>query len=180
MEHIGEYGMKLLDAAPEFTLMATDGKSCSLSDFKSRLLVIFFSCNHCPYARAYEGRVKRLADEFKGDVDFVAINSNDEVSYPQDSFENMVEHAKQEGFNFTYLRDETQEVARAYGGECTPHFLLFDKDRKLRYQGRLDDNWQKEADVDQEELKNAIKELLQGKEVSVPETPTIGCSIKWK
>jgi len=180
MEHLGDYAMKIGDSAPDFDLKGTDEKNHRLADFKSDLLVVFFTCNHCPYARAYENRVMNLAEEFQGRVDFVGINSNDEVSYPQDNFENMISHAAERDFNFTYLRDESQEVARAYGGECTPHFLLFDKERKLAYQGRLDDNWQNEEEVDQQDLKYAMQDLLQGKKISSPVTAAIGCSIKWK
>lgn len=180
MEHMGKYAMKQGDSAPSFTLEAADGKSYSIEDFKSELLLVFFSCNHCPYARAYEGRVIKLTEEFKGKMDVVAINSNDAINYPQDSFDNMVKHAKEEGFNFTYLHDPTQEVAHAYGGECTPHFFLFDKERKLQYQGRLDDSWDDEEAVGKTELKDAISALVEGKTLEVNETPTIGCSIKWK
>ena len=180
MEHIGDYKMRLGEKAMDFNLLATDGKKYKLSDFKGDILVIFFTCNHCPYARAYENRIIMLAKEFKGIVDFVAINSNEDINYPQDSYKNMVERYKERSFNFTYLRDETQAVARAYGGECTPHFFVFDVERKLRYQGRLDDSWENPEFVEKTELRDAIVALLEGEDVPQPITPAIGCSIKWK
>lgn len=180
IESVGDYKLKIGESAPDFTLKATNGKNYSLKDFDKDLLVVFFFCNHCPYANAYEERVMDLAEEFEENADFVGINANDSENYPDDSFEKMVERAKEKKFNFDYLRDETQEVAKAYGGECTPHFMLFDKARKLQYQGRLDDNWQDADAVTQNDLRDAIIALLEGKEVAVKVTNARGCSIKWK
>lgn len=180
MESDQEYEMNLGEKAPSFTLKGTDGKNHALESFTKELLVVFFTCNHCPYAKAYEARIKDLSDEFEDEVNVVGINSNDAENYPEDSFESMKQRAGQEDFNFTYLRDETQEVAAAYGGECTPHFFLFDEERQLVYQGGFDDNWKEPSEVTDEYLKNAILEILDGEEVSKPLTNATGCSIKWK
>lgn len=172
--------MSIGEKAPDFNLRSVKEGRKSLKDFDTQLLVVFFTCNHCPYAKAYEGRIKELVEEFEDEVSFVGINSNDSDNYPEDSFENMKKRAKKEEFNFAYLRDETQEVAGAYGGECTPHFFLFDEGRNLVYQGAFDDNWKEPKQVTEEYLKNAILELLDGEDVSKPLTNAIGCSIKWK
>ena len=180
MESTGHYKLKMGDKALPFLLKGTDGKKHQLSDFKHDLLVLWFSCNHCPYAQAYEERMMALVKEFEEQADFVAINANDDAGYPEDSFEKMVERAKARRFNFTYLRDETQEVAHAYGGECTPHAFLFGKDRTLRYQGRVDDNWREPGKVTKRELRDAILAVLAGRKPPVELTNAIGCSIKWK
>lgn len=180
MEATGHYKLKIGDKAPDFRLKATDGKEYCLKDFDKDLLVVFFFCNHCPYANAYEERIMELAEEFDDTADFAGINSNDDEGYPEDSFERMVERANEKEYNFTYLRDSTQEVAKAFGGECTPHFLLFDKDRKLRYQGRLDDNWENPEHVEETELREAMLTVLEDHKVPTELTNAIGCSIKWK
>ncbi len=168
--------------APDFNLVGTDDKNYSLSSFTDKeALVIIFSCNHCPYVKAYEGRMKELQKDYadKG-VAVVAINPNDAVNYPEDSFEEMKKRAKSEGFNFVYLRDEDQSIAKAYDATHTPEIFLFDKDRKLAFHGKIDDNWQDPNKVENHYLRDALNELLEGKEISVPETFTIGCTIKWK
>lgn len=167
---------------PPFSLPGADGKTWSLDEFKDRLaLVVVFTCNHCPYAIAWEGRLLDLARDFapKG-VGFVAINPNDEKQYPQDSMAEMVKRAKAKGYNFPYLRDESQTVARAYGAQVTPHIYLFDGARKLRYQGRVDDNHENPKLVKANDLRNALDALLSGKPIPAPETPAMGCSVKWK
>lgn len=174
--------LNLGDKAPDFSLQATDMKTYSLSSFdEKRGLLIIFSCNHCPYVHAYEERIKDIQKKY-GDrgIQVLAINANDAEKYPEDSFEKMKLRAKQERFNFIYLRDETQEVAKAYGAVHTPHLFLFDKDRNLVYTGKIDDNWQEPEKVHEKYLENALDELLAGKEISVPETFAIGCTIKWK
>ena len=110
----------------------------------------------------------------------VAINSNDDKSYPEDSFEEMKKRSDEKNFNFVYLRDETQEVAKAYDATHTPEIFLFDEERKLIFHGKIDDNWQDEKNAQTKYLRNAIDEYLAGEEISVPETFTIGCTIKWK
>jgi len=167
--------------APDFSLPATDGKIYSLDSFKDKkAIVVVFSCNHCPYVQAYEDRMIEMQHDYKEKgVSLVAINSNETVNYPEDNFKEMVKRAKKKGFNFPYLRDETQQVATAYGATHTPEFFLFDAERKLRYHGRLDDNWQNPAAVTKRYLHDAIDAVLAGKPVVLPETHSIGCTIKW-
>jgi len=166
--------------APDFTLPATDGKSYSLKDFGGQILVIVFSCNHCPYVIGNEDRMIQFDNDYspKG-VDFVAINSNSKNTYADDSFEDMVLRVQDKGFNFKYLHDESQEVALAYGALRTPHFYVFDAERKLRYTGRMDDNPRNPGLETTHELRDAIEDLLAGREVAVPLTNPIGCNVKW-
>ena len=170
------------EKAPDFSLPATDGKTYSLKDFsgKKALLVIFI-CNHCPYAQSYQDRIIALQKDFgpKG-AQIVAINSNDATGYPDDSFEKMVERAKEKKFNFPYLRDESQKIARAFGAQVTPDCFVFDQKRALQYRGRVDDNWQDHYKVSSHDLRHAIDAVLSWKKPSVQEASAIGCSIKWK
>lgn len=167
---------------PGFNLPGVDGKNYSADTFKdSQALVVIFSCNHCPYVQAYEDRIIELQKSYKDKgVAIVAINSNDTTNYPEDSYIHMVERAGKKGFNFPYLRDEDQKTAEAYGASHTPEIFLFNKERKLVYKGKIDDNWKEPEKVRTKYLQNAIDELLEGKEISVPETFSIGCTIKWK
>ena len=174
--------LKIGSNAPEFELKNIDGKNYSLNSFADKkALIVIFSCNHCPYVQAYEGRIKQIQEDYsnKG-VTVVAINSNEDKNYPDDSFENMKKRAEGQKFNFLYLRDDDQSVARAYDATHTPEIFLFDKERKLAFHGKIDDNWQEPTKVQNPYLKNALDELLAGKEISVPETFTIGCTIKWR
>jgi peroxiredoxin len=168
--------------APDFRLPGTDGKDHALADFKdAKALCVIFSCNHCPYVQAYEGRMIELQKRFgpRG-AQLVAVNSNDADGYPEDSFENMKKRALEQGYNFPYLRDESQQVAKAYGAQRTPHIFLFDAERKLAYLGRIDDNYKDASAVKAHELADAIEDLLEGRPVRVPETFAVGCTIKWK
>ena len=178
---LGSVGLALGSPAVDFHLKAVDGKSYSLRDFADRkALVMVFSCNHCPYVQAYEDRMVRMQRDYSGKgVTLVAINSNDDHDYPEDSFENMIRRAKEKGFNFPYLRDETQDIARKYGAICTPHVFAFDAKQTLQYKGRIDDN-RNAADVKTHDLKNALDAILAGGRPSVQETRPFGCSIKWK
>ena len=174
--------LKIGSQAPDFNLPGIDGNKFSLSSFTDKkALIVIFSCNHCPYVQAYEDRIKQIQQDYenKGAI-VIAINSNDDVNYPDDSFENMKKRATEKKFNFHYLRDKDQTIARAYDATHTPEIFLFDKDRKLAFHGKIDDNWQEPDRVQNPYLKNALDELLAGKEISVPETFTIGCTIKWK
>lgn len=173
--------IKIGDVAPDFSLPGVDGRNYSLSDFRDKkVLVVIFSCNHCPYVQAYEDRIIALQEEFKDKgVSFIAINSNDDKNYPEDSFENMVKRAKMKGYNFPYLRDKSQDVARVYGATHTPHIFVFDEKRRLRYTGKIDDNWREPDKVKERYLRDAILDLLEGREVRNPETYAIGCTIKW-
>lgn len=175
-------GMPLGTEAPTFALHGTDGKNYSLASFAdAELLVVVFTCNHCPYAIACEDRLIALQADYgdKG-VQLVAINPNDADNYPADSFEKMKERAADKGFNFPYLRDESQEVARAYDAACTPDIFVFDRDRKLLYNGRIDDNWKEPENVSRHELREVLDAALEGKGVDFAHTPSMGCSIKWK
>ena len=172
--------LSLGQKAPDFTLPGVDGKVYSLSSFSDRpVLVVVFSCNHCPYVKAYEDRMVSIQRDYESKgVRLVAINSNDSKSYPEDGFDQMVVRAKEKGFNFPYLRDESQDVVTAYGGICTPHAMAFDKSRVLRYRGRIDDS-RDPSKVTSNDLRNALDDILSGKEVRVPDTRPFGCSIKW-
>jgi peroxiredoxin len=179
----GEQTLKVGSVAPNFAgLPATDGKSYGLNSFKGgKIVVVSFTCNHCPYAQAYEDRFIALAREFTPQgVTFVAINPNDEVHYPEDSFENMKIRASQKNFPFPYLRDQSQKAAKAFGAVCTPHVFVLNDRRKLAYEGRIDDNWKEPDKVKSLDLRNAIQALLESKPVPVPNTNPMGCSIKWK
>lgn len=174
--------MKIGDAAPSFKLLGTDDENHKLSEFvDSKALVVVFSCNHCPYVQAYEDRMVAIQKEFgpKG-VQLVAINSNDAQKYPEDSFEAMKKRAKAKGFNFPYLRDETQQVARAYGATHTPHLFVFGPDRTLTYTGKIDDNWEEPSKVQRRYLAEALRAILSDLPVGEPETHAIGCTIKWR
>ncbi|MBI3544371.1 MAG: thioredoxin family protein [Deltaproteobacteria bacterium] len=169
-------------SAPKFELVGIDGKTYSLESFKGKsALVVMFICVHCPYVKAVEERLARLARDFsaKG-AQFVAINSNDVDKYPEDSPENMQAQAKAHGFEFPYLVDETQEVARAYDAVCTPDIFVFDRNQKLAYRGRIDDSWKDPAKVKRHDLRDALEAVLAGKPASTDQIPSMGCSIKWK
>jgi len=167
---------------PEFNLPGIDGKTYSLESFSNgKGLVIIFSCNHCPYVQAYEQRMISLQNQYKDKgISLIAINPNDSTTHPDDSFENMKKRASEQKFNFIYLRDEDQSAARAFDATHTPEIFLFNSERKLVYHGKIDDNWQEPDKVVNFYLKDAIEEMLNEKEISVPETYSIGCTIKWK
>ena len=167
--------------APDFgDLQAADGKRYSAHSFDGNpVLVIMFTCNHCPYVQAYEDRIIATQRDYAGrGVQLVAINSNDEKSYPEDGYPEMVKRARAKGFNFPYLRDSDQKAAEAYGAVCTPHVFVFDKERKLRYRGRIDDS-RDPKQVKSNDLRNALDDLLAGRSVKVADTRPFGCSIKW-
>lgn len=168
--------------APGFeNLLATDGRRYSLDSFGDKpVLVVIFSCNHCPYVKDYEQRMVEIQRDYapKG-VQLVAINANDAESYPEDGYPKMVERARQRGFNFVYLRDDDQKIVDDYGAVCTPHVFLFDQRRILRYRGRIDDS-RDASRVKTRDLRNAIDDVLSGVPVRVPETRPFGCSIKFQ
>ena len=174
--------LKIGSTAPDFSLLGIDDKKYSLASFKDKkALIVIFSCNHCPYVQAYEDRIKQIQNDYQSKgVEVIAINSNEDKGYPEDSFENMKKRAAEQKFNFLYLRDEDQSVARAYDATHTPEIFLFDGDRKLAFHGKIDDNWQEPNKVKNHYLRDALDELLAGKEISVPETFTIGCTFKWR
>jgi peroxiredoxin len=177
------------DGAPDFSLPGVDGRTHALKDYASaRVLVVVFTCNHCPTANAYAGRVQKLHDDFKDKgVALVAISPNDplavrldELGYTDvgDSFEEMKIRAKEKSITYPYLYDgETQKVSLAYGVLATPHVFVFDQDRKLRYNGRIDDAEVKEPKS--HDARNAIEAMLAGKPAPVEKTRVFGCSTKW-
>ena len=168
--------------APAFNLPATDGKNYSLDSFKdSKFLVIFFTCNHCPYVIGSDEVTRATAEKFasKG-VKFVGINSNSKHTYAEDDFDHMVARMKEHQFPWIYLYDESQEIALAYGALRTPHFYVFDEDRKLVYTGRGVDSPRDASRITVNDLDRTLDELTSGKEVSVPVTNPIGCNVKWE
>jgi thiol-disulfide isomerase/thioredoxin len=162
-----------------FKLKGTDGRLHASEDFPG-VLVVAWWCNHCPYVLAWEQRTIDLAKAYAGRASFVAINSNDPVTYPTDDFEHMAERAKAKGYPFPYLYDETQELAKRYGATRTPEFFVFDAGRALRYHGRLDDNHENPRAVKDTYLRDALDAILAGKEPALRDTPPKGCSVKWK
>ena len=168
--------------APDFSLPATDGKTYKLSDFKdAKALVIFFTCNHCPYVKGSDEVTRQTAEKYmKKGVKFVGINSNSENTHPEDSFELMVERMKVNKFPWVYLRDKTQKVALAYGALKTPHFYVFDSNRKLVYTGRGVDNPKDTIKMTVNDLDRALEEHFAGKPLSVKLTNPIGCNVKWE
>ena len=170
------------DKAPDFTLPATDGNTYSLSDFDdSKVLVVFFTCNHCPMVLGSDEVTRATANKYADQgVKFVGIASNSDKTHPEDGFEHMVKRMEEKKFPWLYLRDESQDVALAYGALRTPHFYVFDADRKLVYTGRGVDNPKDSDQITVNDLENALDDLLAGREVSVKLTNPIGCNVKWE
>lgn len=167
---------------PHFKINDPDGKAHDSDQlYGTRGLLVIFTCNHCPYAQAVWPRVIKVADfaqEMR--INTVAINPNIHPDYPDDSPENMKSMIEELGIPFPYLVDETQEAAKSFKAQCTPDIFLFDKNKKLIYHGRIDDNWKDESKVTKNELKNAIINYVEGMPISEKQNPTIGCSIKWR
>jgi peroxiredoxin len=174
--------LKIGDRAIPFSLPGVDEANHALGQYSGKAAVaVIFSCNHCPYVRAWEDRMIQIqADYASKGVQIVAVNSNDAARYPEDSFAKMKERAHEKNFNFPYLRDESQQVARAYGAERTPEVFLFDKTGTLRYHGVIDDNYDDPAEVKTRYLRDALDAVLSGTVPPKTETKPIGCSIKWK
>jgi len=175
------FTLQIKDKAPDFNLIATDGIRYKLNDFKSsKLLVIFFTCNHCPYVIGSDEDTRELADKYiPHGVEFVGINSNSANTYEEDDYDHMVSRMEENDFPWVYLYDESQDVAMAYGALRTPHFYLFNQARKLIYTGRAVDNPRNTSKLAVRDLERAIEEYLSGKEISVPVTNPIGCNVKW-
>ncbi|HYW94318.1 MAG TPA: thioredoxin family protein [Bacteroidales bacterium] len=167
--------------APEFELPATDGKTYKLSDFSDKYLVVFFTCNHCPYVLGSDEITRKTASEFAGKgVRFIAINANSKNTYEEDSFENMVKRMENEKFPWLYLHDKSQAVASEYGALRTPHFFVFDEERKLVYTGRGVDNPRDASKVTVNDLERTLEQLTGGKDIDIQKTNPIGCNIKWE
>lgn len=182
MAELSSFRLHPGDAAPPFSLPGVDGRTHSLRDFDaSKFLVVTFWCNHCPYVQAWEGRMIDIGRRYapKG-VSVVLINANDDRAYPDDRFERMVERAKSKGYPFPYLRDESQGVAHAYGALVTPHPMVFDQNRRLLFQGRIDDNVDHPEAVKHRFLESSLDAAVAGRAISTPELPVLGCSVKWR
>ena len=175
------YTLQLGASPPPFSLPATDGESYSLDELRdAKVLVIFFTCNHCPYVIGSDEVTRHTAEKYadKG-VIFVGINSNSPNTYQEDSFDNMVQRMDEQRFPWLYLHDASQDVARAYGALKTPHFFVFDAERKLVYTGRGVDEPREAEKAAVNDLDRALKELLAGDALTVPVTNPIGCNVKW-
>ena len=169
--------------APDFTLPAVDGKTYRLDAIKGKNgTLVMFICNHCPYVKAVVDRIVRDVQALRElGVGAVAISSNDGATYPEDSFDNMKRFAQKHGFDFPYLYDESQDIARAYGAVCTPDFFGFDGRRALQYYGRLDASGrQAEAPGMRRELYEAMRAMVETGRAPDAQVPSVGCSIKWK
>ena len=170
-------------SAPDFSLPGTEGNVVSLSDFdNSSALLIIFVCNHCPFVKHVQENLVELIEGYQArGVAVVGINSNDVANYPDDSPEMMAKLAKESGYTFPYLYDETQEIAKAYSAACTPDFFLFDGNRSLVYRGQMDDSRPGNGvSVTGADLTAAIDAVLSGEPVAAEQKPSMGCNIKWK
>ena len=174
------FTLQIGESAPDFTLPATDGKTYSLSGFTDEFLVVFFTCNHCPYVIQSDETTRATAEKYlhKG-VKFVGINSNSANTYAEDDFPHMLERMKEHRFPWLYLHDESQEVAMEYGALRTPHFYLFNKERKLIYIGRGVDQPRDPSRITVNDLDRALEEATSGKDISLPITNPSGCNVKW-
>lgn len=175
------FTLALGDPAPDFALPATDGATYRLADFAdARFLVISFTCNHCPYVTGSDDITRTTAERFaERGVRFVMINSNSSNTYPEDDFDHMVERMREHRFPWVYLHDASQDVARAYGALRTPHFFVFDGDRRLIYTGRGVDSPRDARKVTVNDLERALTEACDGAPISIPTTNPIGCNVKW-
>ena len=175
-------GYKVGDTAIDFKLKNTDGKTISLADIKNaKGYIVVFTCNACPYAKAYEDRVIALHNKYAAlGYPVVAINSNDKDVQPADSFDKMKERVKEKNISYAYLYDETQEIAKTYGATRTPHVYVLDQNRVVRYIGAIDDNSESPEAAKEKYVESAVDALLKGQDVGVKETKAVGCGIKWK
>ena len=185
MAAMAQVGYKVGDYATDFSLKNVDGKFVSMKDYKdAKGIILIFTCNHCPFSIAYEDRIKALHYAYvRRGYPVVAVNSNDAVAYPADSYENMKERATDERFPFAYVYDESQAFAKTYGATKTPHvFILKKVDDKFKvvYIGAIDDNSNEPELVKTKYAENALRELIEGKEITQNMTKAVGCSIKWK
>lgn len=174
-------GYKVGDTARDFKLKNVDGKMVSMSDYKdAKGFVVIFTCNTCPWSMLYEDRIIELHNKFASEgFPVIAINPNDEERQPDDSFDKMVEMAKDKGYPFPYVQDETQEIARAYGATNTPHVYVLNKDRKVVYIGAIDNSPRDASAADKFYVEDAIEAIKKNQEPEVDKTKAIGCTIKW-
>lgn len=174
------FTLRLGSKAPDFQLLATDGKTYGLADFTSKYLVVFFTCNHCPYVMNSDEITRQTVEKFqKQGVSFVGINSNSVNTKPEDSYEHMIKRMDEHKFPWVYLHDSSQGVAKSYGALRTPHFYVFDAERKLVYTGRGVDNPRQPEKITVNDLDAALCELVSGQPITTPLTNPIGCNVKW-
>ena len=176
------FTLEIGDRAADFKLPATDGKTYTLADFDdAEVLVIFFTCNHCPFVVASDEITRKTVDAYSGrGVRFVGINSNSVEVYAEDSFDHMVARMQLHNFPWLYLYDESQDVARAYGALRTPHFYVFDKQRHLVYTGRAIDSPRDPSQMTVNDLEKALDAQLSGVPIATPQVNPIGCNVKWQ
>jgi len=176
------FTLQIGEKVPDFKLPATDGKTYSLADFAdAKVLVVFFTCNHCPYVTGSDEVTRKTVERFKVDgVAFVGINSNSENTHPTDDFAHMVERMNEHRFPWVYARDKSQDVARAYGALRTPQFYVFDRDRKLVYTGRGVDTPRDTSKMTVNDLDNTLEDIVAGQPVKTPLNNPIGCNVKWE
>ena len=175
------FTLQLSQKAPEFNLISTSNENVSISSFDSKFLVIFFTCNHCPYVTGSDEVTRQTANKFKDkDVSFIAINSNSANTYQEDSFENMVLRMEEYNFPWVYLHDADQEIAIKYGALKTPHFYVFNEQRELVYTGRGVDSPLDANKIKINNLELVLDELTSNTLISIPITNPIGCSVKWE
>lgn len=176
------FTLRIGDKALDFKLQATDGKTYTLDDFKtSRILVVFFTCNHCPFVTGSDEVTRATALRFKDKgVAFIGINSNSENTHQEDDFDSMVKRMNEQRFPWVCARDKSQDVARVYGALRTPHFFVFNEERRLVYTGRGVDNPRNTAEMTTNDLERALEEVVASKPVSIPLTNPIGCNVKWE
>ena len=172
--------LKTGDTAPDFELLGIDDKMHHLSDYTKNGLVVIFMCNHCPYVKAKSDALNELYSQFGDKIDMIGINSNDSLSYPEDSFENMKKTADAKNFKFDYLVDDSQQIARRYGAVCTPDPFLFNADKQLVFHGRIDNAMKPDAVPTEKTMMVNIQKMLSDQRVETDFEPSIGCSIKWK
>ena len=173
--------LKAGDSAPDFELMGIDDKKHQLSNYgEGQGILIIFMCNHCPYVKAKFEAFNELYEKFGDKIAIIGINSNDSTDYPEDSFENMKKTAIEKGLKFDYLMDETQQIAKKYGGMCTPDPYLFNKEGKLVFHGRIDNAMKPDDTATEKTMIINIEKMLSNEKIEKDFDPSIGCSIKWK
>ena len=182
---VNAQGLKIGDTASAFALRNVNGSNVDLlKAMGTKGAIVVFTCNHCPFSKAYEERIMDLDKNFRDQgYPVIAINPNDPSISPEDSFEKMQERAKERGYSFPYLFDEKQEVAKAFGATRTPHVYLLNLENGspvVEYIGSIDDNADEPKDVKEKFLENALKQLIAGQKVALQETKAIGCTIKWQ
>lgn len=167
---------------PQFSLPdVVSGNTVSSDDFSGKPLLVMFICRHCPYVKHVQNELAKIGKDYAEKIGIVAISSNDIAAYPEDAPQSLKEQAQEVGFNFPYLYDESQEVAKTFKASCTPDLFLFDKEGKLVYRGQLDDSRpNSDIPVTGKDVKAAVDALLSGQSVSSDQKPSIGCGIKWK